>query len=381
MSESIDSKIADTWNPAPNPAAKPVVLVVDDVPENLAVMGGLLQQEYSVRVANSGERALELAIAFPQPDLILLDVMMPGLDGYTVLQRLRDQPQTQKIPVIIVTAINDDNDEERGLAQGAVDYVHKPIKPLILRARVRNHIELKSMRDALQDRALNLEIEVQRRIRENQMIQDVSMRALASLAETRDSETGNHIRRTQHYVELLARHLARTDRFAALSADGIIETIVKAAPLHDIGKVGIPDHILLKPGPLDAQEWQIMQTHAYLGANAIEMAIADEEDHAPLAFLHIAMDIAYSHHEKWDGSGYPDRLSGDAIPIPARLMAVADVFDALISRRVYKSPMSFDQAASIIREGRGKHFDPAIVDAFDACFDDFCAVARRYCDG
>jgi putative two-component system response regulator len=361
-------------------AEKPIVLVVDDMPENIAVLGDLLQSDFRVRVANSGRRALEVAASDPRPDLILLDVMMPDLSGYAVLRELRANPDTGDIPVIFVTALDADADEEEGLALGAVDYIHKPIKPAIVRARVRTQLELKSIRDQLFNRNVNLELEVSRRVRENQVIQDVSMRALASLAETRDNETGNHIRRTQSYVEVLARALVSHPRFTGLRAEGIIDIIVKAAPLHDIGKVGVPDHILLKPGPLDAAEWRIMQSHARLGAEAIEAALADEGEQAPLAFLHIAMDIAYSHHEKWDGSGYPDGLRGDAIPIPARLMALADVFDALISRRVYKPPMPIEQAVQIIHAGRGQHFDPDIVAAFDARFEEFVEIARRYAD-
>jgi putative two-component system response regulator len=358
----------------------PIVLVVDDMPENLMVLGELLHDHYRIRLANSGLRALEVAVSEPRPDIILLDVMMPDLDGYAVLERLRTMPETRYIPVIFVTAMDSEADEERGLALGAVDFIHKPVKPAVVRARVRTHLDLKAARDTLQSRNLNLETEIDRRIRENQMIQDVSMRALASLAETRDNETGNHIRRTQHYVELLAQELMTHARFTGLQAEGIIDIIVKAAPLHDIGKVGIPDHILLKPGPLDPEEWRIMQTHTRLGADAIENALIDEDDQAPLAFLHVAMDIAYSHHEKWDGSGYPDGLQGDAIPLPARLMAVADVFDALISRRVYKPPMPFEKAAEIIRNGRGAHFDPDIVDVFVRHFERFVAIARRYTD-
>jgi len=362
------------------PMDKPIVLVVDDMPENLAVLGELLQPDYRVRVANSGRRAIEVAASDPRPDLILLDVMMPDLDGHEVLRRLRAESATHDIPVIFVTALDADADEEEGLALGAVDYIHKPIKPAIVQARVRTQLELKSARDQLHSRNINLEHEVSRRIRENQLIQDVSMRALASLAETRDNETGNHIRRTQNYVAVLAHALKDHPRFSGLNADGIVDIIVKAAPLHDIGKVGIPDHILLKPGPLDPDEWRIMQTHTRLGADAIEAALVDEEEQTPLAFLHIAIDIAYSHHEKWDGSGYPDGLRGETIPLPARLMALADVFDALISRRVYKAPMPIDQAVAIIHEGRGRHFDPDIVDAFDNSFDEFLDIARRYAD-
>jgi putative two-component system response regulator len=363
-----------------SPDDKPIVLVVDDMSENLEVLGELLQPDYRVRVANSGTRALEVAASEPRPDLILLDVMMPDMDGYAVLQRLRAAEATCDIPVIFVTAMDSAEEEERGFSLGAVDYILKPVKPPIVRARVRTHLELKAARDALQVRNFNLELEVKRRMRESQLIQDVSLRALAGLAETRDNETGNHIRRTQSYVEVLADALAGHRNFAGLRAEGIIELIVKAAPLHDIGKVGIPDHILLKPGPLDPYEWRIMQTHTRLGAEAIEAALIDEDDQAPLAFLHIAMDIAYSHHEKWDGSGYPDGLRGPAIPLPARLMAVADVFDALISRRVYKPAMPFDEAADIIRAGKGSHFDPDIVAAFDVHFGDFVAIAQRYAD-
>ncbi len=366
----------------PSTRDKHVVLIVDDMPENLAVLGESLQSEFHVRVANNGRRALEVASSDPRPDLILLDVMMPDMDGYEVIRRLKEDKILCDIPVIFVTAMDSDADEETGLALGAVDFIHKPIRPPIVLARVRTHLELKAARDAMAERNLNLEIEVRRRVRENQQIQDVSLRALAGLAETRDNDTGNHIRRTQSYVQLLAQHLVAVGHpdFLPLHAEGIIELIVKAAPLHDIGKVGIPDHILLKPGPLDADEWLIMQTHARLGAEAIESALEGEDDHAPLAFLHIAMDIAYSHHEKWDGSGYPEGLSQTAIPLPARLMAVADVFDALITRRVYKPAFPIDMAAAIVREGRGSHFEPAIVDAFDACIDQFIEIARRYAD-
>ena len=359
---------------------KPAVLVVDDMPENLAVLGELLQSDYRVRVANSGRRALEVAVSAPQPDLILLDVMMPELDGYDVLKILQGDAATRDIPVIFVTAMDASADEERGFALGAVDYIHKPIKPAVVLARVRTQLELKAARDNLRGQNAWLEREVARRMRENLIVQDVSMRALASLAETRDNETGNHIRRTQAYVEVLAKTLAAQPKNSGLRADGLIDIIVKAAPLHDIGKVGIPDHILLKPGPLTPDEWEIMKSHARLGAEAIEEALEGEEDHAPLAFLHIAMDIAHSHHEKWDGSGYPEGLKGIVIPMPARLMAVADVFDALISRRVYKAPMAFDEAADIIRAGTGAHFDPDIVAAFEARLDDFRRIAERYAD-
>ncbi|MEW6164532.1 MAG: HD domain-containing phosphohydrolase [Pseudomonadota bacterium] len=359
---------------------KPAILVVDDMPENLALLGDLLLPDYRVRVANSGQRALEVATAAPRPDLILLDVMMPDLDGHEVLRHLKADAATREIPVIFVTAMDVDADEERGLALGAVDYIHKPIKPAIVRARVRSQLELKAARDRLHDQNAWLEAEVARRMHDNLVIQDVSMRVLASLAETRDNETGNHIRRTQGYVEVLAHALAGQPRFAALRERDTLDFIVKAAPLHDIGKVGIPDHILLKPGPLDADEWRIMQRHAELGADSIAVALKGETDQAPLTFLHFAMEIAHYHHEKWDGSGYPEGRAGEAIPLSARLMAVADVFDALINRRVYKPALPIDEAVRIIEAGRGRHFDPEIVAAFLARLDDFCRIAARYTD-
>lgn len=363
-----------------NPTDKPVVLVVDDVPENLAMLGDLLQHEYLVRVANSGARALAIAASLPRPDLILLDVMMPDLDGHAVLNKLRAAAATRDIPVIFVTAMNADADEELGFALGAVDYIHKPIRPAVVLARVRTQLELKSARDRLRNQNAWLESEVAQRMRDNQVVQDVAMRALASLAETRDNETGNHIRRTQGYVRVLASELAKNSRFAGLRAAGVIDTIVKAAALHDIGKVGIPDYILLKPGPLAPEEWRLMQGHARLGADAIEAALTDEADHAPLAFLHIAMDIAQFHHEWWDGTGYPEGLKGEAIPLPARLMAVADVFDALISQRVYKPALPLEKAVNIILAGKGSHFDPDIIAAFTDRFEDFRQIAERFAD-
>jgi putative two-component system response regulator len=356
----------------------PTVLIVDDQPENLTILGDLLEVEYQVRVANSGARALRTASNSPRPELILLDVMMPDMDGYEVLRRLRANPETADIPVIFVTALDRAGDEERGLALGAVDYITKPINPAIVLARLHTQIQLQQALSALREQNTDLEAEVRRRMHENQIVQDVSMRALASLAETRDNETGNHIRRTQGYIDVLARALAVADGDTSLTRSDIIELLVKAAPLHDIGKVGIPDHILNKPGPLDAEEWRLMRMHPEIGANAIEHAIADEENHSPLAFLHVAIDIAYSHHEKWDGSGYPAGLNGATIPLAARLMAIADVFDALISRRIYKPPLAHEEALRIISEGRGTHFDPHLVDLFVANFDDIRAIARRY---
>ncbi|MDX9994441.1 MAG: two-component system response regulator [Rhodocyclaceae bacterium] len=375
----------------PGGAAEPrTVLIVDDTPQNLTVLGELLQSEYRVRAANSGERALRAVGTLPCPDLILLDIMMPGMDGYEVLKRLRADAATRNIPVIFITAMTAEADEERGLELGAVDYITKPFSPAIVLARVRAQLELKQARDRLARQNEWLEAEVQRRMRENLLVQDMSMKALAVLAETRDLETGHHITRTQIYVELLGRHLAAHPRFAAALAGKSLELIVKAAPLHDIGKVGIPDAVLLKPGRLDADELVVMKTHAAIGAAAIDKAMrevltgADDAtvDQAPGAFnfMRVAHEIALTHHEKWDGSGYPAGLAGDAIPVSGRLMALADVFDALSCRRVYKPPMPFDKVRAIIIEGRGQHFDPDVVDAYLALREQFEATATRLAD-
>ena len=360
------------------------VLVVDDTKENLTVIGQLLRPYFHVRVANSGQRALQAVETAPQPDLILLDVMMPEMDGYQVLQALRAQPHLQHIPVIFVTAMDGAEDEERGLSLGAVDYVTKPIKPALLLARVRAHLELKKARDRLSDQNAYLDAEVHRRMAENEMIKDFSLNAMATLAEKRDNETGNHLHRTQAYIEALMERLKSHPRFQdALATLEQRQRIAKAAPLHDIGKVGIPDAILLKPGKLTSEEFEIMKTHAAIGAQAIGDAmkrVLVTPAAGPLAFLETAQEIAGSHHEKWDGSGYPQGLSGDAIPLSARLMALADVFDALMSRRHYKPAFSLEDTVQIIVDGRGKHFDPDIVDAFTALVDVFTDIADRYAD-
>ena len=354
------------------------ILVVDDNPENLTVLGELLSPEFRVLAANSGKRALDLISRGARPDVMLLDIMMPEMSGFEVLERLRTDPAAPFIPIIFVTALGAAADEERGLASGAADYITKPFRPAVVLARVRTHVEIKRARDRLADENIHLDAEVSRRMADTQHIQDVSIHALARLAEIRDNETGNHLRRTQEYVRTLADALKDHPRFAAVLDAATIALIAKSAPLHDIGKVGIPDSILLKPGKLTPAEWVIMRTHSALGAEAIEHAERDSD--RPVAFLKHAKEIARSHHEKWNGKGYPEGLAGDAIPLSARIMALADVFDALISRRVYKEPMSYAAARDIIINDRGSHFDPDIVDAFIDRFDAFTEIAEQYAD-
>ncbi|THG86453.1 two-component system response regulator [Pseudomonas sp. A-1] len=357
---------------------KPTILVVDDNPNNLVLISNLLKQEYRVKVANNGEAALRIAGAVEQPDLVLLDIMMPEMDGYEVCRKLKAEPRLRDIPVIFLTARTAIDDEERGLELGAVDYITKPISPPVMLARLRTHLKLKASADFLRNKSAFLEQEVRRRMHEVLAVQDVTIEMMASLAETRDNETGNHIRRTQHYVRTLALHLREHPRFADFLTAANIDLLFKSAPLHDIGKIGIPDSILLKPGRLDQREFDVMKTHASLGGEAI--ARAERLAGRPIPFLSIAKDIAYSHHEKWDGSGYPRGLAGDAIPVAARLMAIADVYDALISSRVYKAPMSHEEAVKIIAAGKASHFDPDVTDAFFAAQASFREIAARYAD-
>jgi putative two-component system response regulator len=371
-------------------AQPPTLLIVDDDATNLAVLASTLKPRYRVRAAKDGAGALRAAASEPTPDLILLDVMMPELDGFGVLQRLKSDPKTRGIPVIFVTALGEDTDEERGLALGAVDFLTKPIRPLVVLARVQTHLALEQARTRLEAQNAWLESEVQRRIRDNLMIQDVSLSIIVGLVETRDAETGDHTLRTRAYVDALGRRLQRDPRFAAAVEPAALTTMVKASPLHDIGKIGIPDAILLKPGPLTPPEFEIMKTHARIGADAISHAIArvtgvglsGRYDRMPeaLDFLETARQMARWHHEKWAGGGYPDNLSGEAIPVCARLMGIADMFDALTTKRCYKAAMPTPDAVNLVTKVSGTHFDPRVVEAFLAVAEDFAAIALRYAD-
>lgn len=333
---------------------RPTILVIDDTAANLTLLANLLQGDYRVQLANSGTKGLALAHAGP-PDLVLLDVMMPDLDGYEVCRRFKADPRLARIPVLFLTARATLEDEEHGLSLGAVDFNHKPISPPIVTARVKAQLAAKAWQDFLQQR-------VNQGLMEIEQLQDAAIGVMVSLAEFRDEDTGNHVRRTSEFVRLLAVELARLPGYANELPPAKIALMAKSAPLHDIGKIAIPDHILLKPGKFEPEEWAIMQTHARRGYDILERA--GRQMGARGEFLTLAMEIAGSHHEKWDGSGYPRGLAGSAIPLSARLMAVADVFDALMSRRPYKQAMSANQACEVIVRGRGSHFDPAVVDAF-----------------
>ena len=359
------------------PSVKPSILIVDDAPANLSLMAGLLMAHYTVKALNAGSRVLALARQ-EAPDLILLDVMMPDMDGYEVCRQLKADPLTCEIPVIFVTSKTDAGSEQRGMAAGAVDYIMRPITPAILLSRVQAHVVNAGAAKTMRIDNQYLKLEVAQQTRQIASLQEVTILALASLAETRDADTGNHLKRTQQYVELLCNYLSLQPRFEPYLSAERIRLVAMCAPLHDIGKVGVPDRILLNPGHYKPEEFEIMKTHPQLGLDAIAKAQASVENQDEL--FEVAKEIVYSHHEKWDGSGYPQGLRGDAIPLPARVMALADVYDALICRRVYKPDMAHEQALQIIVEGRGKHFDPDVVDAFVALGDEFQAIAIRFAD-
>ncbi len=353
------------------------ILIVDDERFHLNVMVDLLNEDYKIVVAKSGQKALEIAFSEQPPDLILLDVIMPDMDGYEVCQRLKSSELVCHIPVIFLTIKSDVEDETRGFSLGAVDYITKPFSPPIVRARVQTHLMLRRALLELEQQNEKLEKKIQERTKDIACTQDVAIYCMASLAETRDNETGNHIRRTQYYVKILAENLRNHPRFKHALDENSITLMYKSAPLHDIGKVGVPDRVLLKPGKLDDNEWEEMKQHATYGQDAIVKA---EQALGSTSFLQFARDIIYTHHEKWDGTGYPQGLRGDEIPVAGRLMALSDVYDALISRRVYKDAFSHEKAVEIIRQGRSTHFDSDVVDAFLALEDEFKAIAKQFSD-
>ena len=327
------------------PPPKPLLLVVDDEAANLQLLRQILQDDYALLFAKDGARALALAQQ-ERPALILLDVMMPGMSGHDACRRLKAEPQTAAIPVIFVTALDDMRDELSGFEAGAVDYITKPLSPAIVRARVRTHLSLVRI-DELRETRLQI---VQR---------------LGLAAEYKDNETGLHVIRMSHYARLLG--------VATGMDEAAADDLLHAAPMHDVGKIGIPDRILQKPGKLDADEWAIMQTHASIGADIIG-------EHAPGGMLALAREIALSHHEKWDGSGYPRGLARDNIPLAGRIVAVADVFDALTSVRPYKRAWALDDAVGYLQEQKGRHFDAELVDLFVQQLPAIDAVRQRWAE-
>jgi len=364
---------------------KKTILLVDDDPAVAEGVEACLRPLYQVRSAANGLEALARVRMLPQPDLILLDIELPDMTGYDICAAFKRDALTAPIPVIFLSGRADVGDITHGFELGAEDYVTKPVAPPILLARIRTHLRLREAGDLLRDQNTHLESLVGKRTRdleartlELQRSKDLAIVALGSIAETRDNETGNHILRTSAYVEVLAKRLARQPAYRESGATRDWAMIWKSAPLHDIGKVGIPDHILLKPGALNAAEFEVMKRHTILGRNAIRSAEIRVRSEG--SFLRLASEIAYSHHERWDGKGYPQGLSGQNIPLSARIMALADVYDALISKRVYKAAMTHSTAVEIIRAERGKHFDPQILDCFMEDPGEFRDIAVRFND-
>ncbi|MBF0544966.1 MAG: two-component system response regulator [Candidatus Riflebacteria bacterium] len=353
-------------------AKKTCILIVDDVAQNLEILGSILKDSYSVRIAMNGKKAIEIAQASTDIEMILMDVMMPDQDGFEVCRKLKENPATRKIPIIFVTSMTDVDDETHGFSIGGVDYITKPISPPIVLSRIKTHLSLHNQQRLLEKM-------VQDRTEELLQTRDITIFTLASLAELRDNETGDHIKRTQYYVKAISKKLAEIfPEFTPFLDEENIDLLYKSAPLHDAGKVGIRDSILLKPGKLTAEEFTIMKTHTTIGRDAIVRGATEMGLEKVSSFLQTARDIAYSHHEKWDGSGYPENLSGESIPLSGRIMALCDVYDALISKRVYKPPFPHEKAVQIIREGSGTHFDPRIVETFMRMEKEFLNIAFYY---
>ncbi|WP_160288353.1 two-component system response regulator [Pseudomonas sp. QL9] len=355
-----------------------VILVVDDQPDNLMLMSELLMGHYQVRVAASGAKALRVAQSSPAPDLVLLDIMMPEMDGYEVCRRLKADPRTRDIPVIFLTGVVSSADEQRGLDLGAVDYITKPISPPVTLARIRAHLKLKANADFLRDKSEFLELEVRRRTRELQAVQGATLEAMATLCDLRDNPHSRHLLRIEQYMRLLADSLARRDGEASELDLEQIELLARSAQLHDIGKVVVPDRVLLNPGQLSPEDMALMQSHTTAGRDALEAA--ESRLGMSAEFLRFAKEITYSHHERWDGSGYPQGLLGEQIPLSARLLALIDCYDELTSRHPYQAPLSPEEAQQRIIAASGSHLDPQVVEAFVEVADGFAAIALRYAD-
>ena len=332
------------------------ILVVDDVPENIAVLAGILRGLYRVLIATNGVDALAV-VKQDSVDLILLDVMMPGMNGYEVCTRLKLNMATRAIPVIFVTSLSEHCDEERGLELGAVDYLVKPCHAAIVRLRVKIHLETHNQNLALEHRVSERTFELENTRKE-------VVRRLGRAAEYRDNETGMHVIR-----------MSKTSRLIALAA-GISEAqaglLLDAAPMHDVGKIGIPDYVLLKPGKLDSHEWELMKTHAQIGAEIIGDHDSD--------LLRLARSVALTHHEKWNGSGYPHGLAGENIPIEGRIVAIADVFDALTSVRPYKAAWSTDDAIEFMKGQSGISFDPRLLGIFLSLVSEVEQIRTKFSD-
>lgn len=344
------------------------ILIVDDLPNNIKVATQFLQKlEVKIIYATSGKQAIQRALN-TQPDLILMDVMMPEMDGFETVKELKNNPLLSSIPIIFLTAKSEIEDLKKGFEIGGVDYITKPFNGEELIARVSTHLELSLYRK-------DLENEVDKRTKEIENLKSSIVEAMGSLAESRDNETGAHIKRTQYYVKVLSEYLSKLPKYKEILTDDYLKLIFTTAPLHDIGKVAIRDNILLKPGKLTPEEFEEMKKHAIFGEEIISKIM---KNNGETEFLVFAKEIAGGHHEKWDGTGYPRGLKGEEIPLSARIMAIADVYDALISKRIYKNTFTHEDACNIILEGKGKHFDPELTDIFEIINQEFWHIAETY---
>ncbi|MGF1740539.1 two-component system response regulator [Vibrio profundum] len=336
---------------------KPVVLVVDDIPDNIHTLSGILSGEFQIKAATNGAKAIQIACSKPKPHIILLDIMMPGMDGYEVCNVLKTNPLTSDIPIIFVTAKAETVDEQKGFELGAVDYITKPVSPPIVKARVQTHI-------SLYDQNLTLAVKVKQRTEQLESSRLQIIQRLGRAAEFKDNETGMHVIRMSHYSRILAEQLNVSKRW--------VDLLFHASPMHDVGKIGIPDRILGKPGKLDDEEWDVMQKHVQIGGEII-----GESDSL---LLQMAREIALYHHEKWDGSGYPQGCAGEEIPLSARIVAIADVFDALTSTRPYKEAWPIEKAIAQLEQDAGSHFDPNLVPIFVSKLNDIVDVKESFKD-
>ncbi len=342
----------------------PLILIVDDNQMNLKVLGTILMEEgYEVSLAENGEEALFEAVNNP-PDLILMDVMMPVMNGFEATRRLKSNDKTSDIPVIFITAVNEEADEAEGFGIGAADYITKPIKGPVVRARVKAHLALHNRKRLLEQEVRERTEELRRKNIELEQTRFEIIKRLGKAAEFKDNETGNHIIRMSRISSIIAEGMGLEKP--------VCDLVLNASPMHDIGKIGIPDSILLKKGKLDPEEWKIMQSHVKLGAEILEGNNSE--------LLNTAVEIALTHHEKWDGSGYPKGLRGEEIPLMGRICAIADVFDALTSSRPYKDAWPVDKALELIKEERGKHFQPDLVDIFFSKLKDITDISHQYSD-
>lgn len=330
---------------------KATILVVDDLEVNRLILQEILADTYEIQQAANGlEAVTKLVTCVQKPQLVLLDIMMPEMDGFEVLKFMKTDPILQKIPVIFITAANEETNEIRGLNAGAVDYIAKPFNPNVVRLRAATHIELMRYREKLEDL-------VEAKANELVTTKEIFLETMANLIEYRSLESGEHVKRTRELTQILITELLTRQNYRRQLIDNHYAIMIKAVPLHDIGKIGIPDNILLKPGRLSPEEFAVIKSHTVIGSEIIKSLLVSGED----VYLSHCYDICRSHHERWDGSGYPDGLAGTDIPLSARIVAVVDVYDALVSERCYKQAYTQEEALTIIREASGTQFDPDIV--------------------